>query len=65
MATAARFSAPSASPEGARVKAAQSSAIFRRVVSSNDRTIPLDYNTSASDEMTGQHDSPQETESTT
>jgi hypothetical protein len=52
MATAARFNVDSASPEGARVKAAQSSAIFRRVVSSNDRTIPLDYNTSASDEMT-------------
>jgi hypothetical protein len=52
MATAARFSAGAASTDGARVKPAQSSAIFRRVVSSNDRAIPLDYNTSASDEMT-------------
>jgi hypothetical protein len=52
MATAARFSSGAVSPEGARVNAAQSSAIFRRVVSSNDRTILLDYNTSASDEMT-------------
>jgi hypothetical protein len=34
------------------VNAAQSSAIFRLVVSPNDRTIPLDYNTSPSDEMT-------------
>jgi hypothetical protein len=36
------------------VKAAQSSAIFRRVVSSNGLTIPLDYNTPALDEMTGE-----------
>jgi acyl-coenzyme A thioesterase PaaI-like protein len=34
------------------VKAATSSAIFRRVASSNGLTIPLDYNTSATDEMT-------------
>jgi hypothetical protein len=33
------------------MNAAHSSAIFRRVVSSNDRTIPLDYNTPAIDEM--------------
>jgi hypothetical protein len=47
------------------VNAAQRSAIFRRVVSSNDRAIPLDYNIGASDETTRQHDSPQETERTT
>jgi hypothetical protein len=52
MATAARFSSGSVSPDGTRVNAAQRLAIFRLVVSSNDRTIPLDYNTSAADEMT-------------
>jgi len=35
-----------------RVNAAQSSAIFRRVVSSNKRAIELDYNSPAPDEMT-------------
>ena len=52
MTTAARFSAGPASEAEARVKAATSSAIFRRVASSNGLTIPLDYNTSATDEMT-------------
>jgi acyl-coenzyme A thioesterase PaaI-like protein len=52
MTTAARFSAGPASAAEARVKAATSSAIFRRVASSNGLTIPLDYNTSATDEMT-------------
>jgi len=53
MATAAHFSPDSVSPEGARENAAQQSAIFRLVVSSNERVIPLDYNTSAADEMAG------------
>src|SRR5687767_8418875 len=52
MATAARFSAGTGSLVAARVNAAQRSAIFRRVVSSNGQLIPLDYNTSAFDEMT-------------
>ena len=52
MATAARFSAGAGSLAGSRANAAQRSAIFRRVVSSNGRIIPLDYNTSAIDEMT-------------
>jgi hypothetical protein len=65
MATAARFSPDVASMDGARVNAAQRAAIFRRVVSSNDRAIPLDYNIGESDETTRQHDSPQETERTT
>ena len=52
MATAARFSAGAGSPPGRRAKAAQRAAIFRRVASSNGRIIPLDYNTSAIDEMT-------------
>jgi hypothetical protein len=38
---------------GSRANPAHSSAIFRRVVSWNGRVIPLDYNTSAIDEMTG------------
>ena len=46
MATAARFSAGAASLAGSRANAAQSSAIFRRVASSNGLVIPLDYNTS-------------------
>jgi hypothetical protein len=52
IATAARFSDGAAPPGCTRRKRAQSSAIFRRVVSSNDLTIPLDYNTRATDEMT-------------
>jgi hypothetical protein len=52
MATAARFSAGSGSLAAARVNAAQRSAIFRLVVSANGQLIPLDYNTSAFDEMT-------------
>jgi acyl-coenzyme A thioesterase PaaI-like protein len=36
---------------GSRANAAQRSAIFRRVVWSNGLVIPLDYNTSAIDEM--------------
>ncbi len=52
MATAARFSAGAGSLATARVNAAQRSAIFRRVVSRNGQVIPLDYNTSAFDEMT-------------
>jgi acyl-coenzyme A thioesterase PaaI-like protein len=52
MATAACFSAGTGSLVAARVNAAQRSAIFRRVVSSNGQFIPLDYNTSAFDEMT-------------
>jgi hypothetical protein len=51
MATAACFSPPVASPDGARLNAATRLAIFRLVVSSNDRAIPLDYNIGASDEM--------------
>jgi hypothetical protein len=35
----------------ARAKPAQSSAIFRRVVSSKTRVMVLDYNRSAFDEM--------------
>jgi hypothetical protein len=53
MATAARFSAGAGSLPGARAKAAQSSAIFRRVAWSNGQVTPLDYNTAAIDEMTG------------
>jgi acyl-coenzyme A thioesterase PaaI-like protein len=53
MTTAARFSAGAGSLAGSRKNAAQSSAIFRRVVSSKDLTMQLDYNTSAFDEMTG------------
>ena len=53
MATAARFSAEAGSRAGSRAKAAQRSAIFRLVISSNGRVIPLDYNRSANDEMTG------------
>jgi hypothetical protein len=52
MATAARFSAGAGSSAGRRKNAAQSSAIFRRVVSSNGRVMALDYTTSAIDEMT-------------
>ena len=52
MATAARFSVGAGSSSGRRANAAQRSAIFRRVVASNGCTIPLDYNTSALDEMT-------------
>jgi hypothetical protein len=59
MATAAGFSAGAGSLTGSRAKPAHSSAIFRRVVSSNGRIIALDYNTSAIDEMTGnRHSSP-------
>jgi hypothetical protein len=36
---------------GSRANAAQRSAIFRRVAWSNGLVIPLDYNTSAIDEM--------------
>src|ERR1700689_2488163 len=53
MATAARFSAGAGSPAGRRGNAAQRAAIFRRVASLKGRIIPLDYNTSAIDEMTG------------
>jgi hypothetical protein len=58
MATAACFS-QAASRRRPRERRAEP-AIFRLVVSSNGRAIPLDYNTSASDEMTRQHDSTQE-----
>jgi hypothetical protein len=51
MATAAGFSASAGSLAGSRANAAQRSAIFRRVVWSNGLVIPLDYNTSAIDEM--------------
>jgi hypothetical protein len=51
MATAARFSSGAGLLAGARAKAAQRSAIFRRVVSSNGMVMRLDYNTSAIDEM--------------
>ena len=54
IATAARFSAGAARSPASRANAAQSSAIFRRVVSSNGRIIPLDYNTPAFDEMTSE-----------
>jgi hypothetical protein len=53
MATAARFSAGTGSAAGNRANAAQRSAIFRLVAWSNGRIIPLDYNTSAIDEMAG------------
>jgi hypothetical protein len=52
MATAARFSAGGGSPFGNRANAAQRSAIFRRVVSSNGRAMPLDYTTLPIDETT-------------
>ena len=51
MATAARFSAGSVSLAGSRANAAQRAGIFWRVASSNGQIIPLDYNTSAIDEM--------------
>ena len=51
-ATAARFNAGASSLAGSRTKAAQRAAIFRRVLWSKDMAIPLDYNTSALDEMT-------------
>ena len=51
MATAARFSAGAGSLSGSRANAAQRAAIFWRVGSSNGQIIPLDYNTSAIDEM--------------
>jgi acyl-coenzyme A thioesterase PaaI-like protein len=53
MATAARFSAGAGSLSGSRANPAQRAAIFRLVASSNGQIIPLDYNTSAIDEMTG------------
>jgi len=53
MATAARFSAGAGSLSGSRANAAQRAAIFCLVLSSNGQIIPLDYNTSAIDEMTG------------
>jgi hypothetical protein len=56
MATAARFSAGAGSLWGSRAKAAQNSAIFRLVASSNGLVIPLDYNTPAIDEMTANPD---------
>jgi acyl-coenzyme A thioesterase PaaI-like protein len=52
MATAACFKAGAGSPTGRRAKAAQRRAIFRLVASLKGQTIPLDYNTSAIDEMT-------------
>jgi hypothetical protein len=52
IATAARFSRDSGTRSGKRVNAAQSSAIFRRVVSANGRIMRLDYITAAFDEMT-------------
>jgi len=52
MATAARFSPSAGSLAGSRANAAQRAAIFRLVGSSNGQIIPLDYNTSALDEMT-------------
>jgi hypothetical protein len=39
-------------PVGRRAKAAQRSAMFDRVISLNGLTIPLDYTTTATDEMT-------------
>ena len=51
--TAARFSAGAGSLSGSRANAAQRAAIFRLVAWSNGLVIPLDYNTSAIDEMTG------------
>jgi acyl-coenzyme A thioesterase PaaI-like protein len=53
MATAARFNADICPVAGARMNAAQRSAIFRRVVSLNGWLTQLDYTTSALDEMTG------------
>jgi hypothetical protein len=49
---AARFNAGATSPGSRRVNAAHSSAIFRRVASSNERAIELDYNSPEPDEMT-------------
>src|SRR5262249_27234758 len=57
IATAARFSSGAASSPSTRANAAQSPAIFRRVVSSNGRFIRLDYNTTVSEEMTRAHPS--------
>ena len=51
IATAAGFS-PVLSRGSSRTNAAQRAAIFWRVGSSNGQIIPLDYNTSAIDEMT-------------
>jgi len=51
MTTAARFSAGAGSLAGRRANLAQSSAIFRLVVSSKGLTMQLDYNTPAFDEM--------------
>jgi hypothetical protein len=54
------FSAGTGPLAGSRANSAQRPAIFRRVVWSNGRIIPLDYNTSAIDEMTGKlNSSPQ------
>src|SRR5256714_6257034 len=57
MATAARFSPGVRPVSGRRAKAAQPVAIFRLVVSSNSLLMLLDYNTSATDEMTGNRNS--------
>ena len=57
-ATAARFSAGTGSLNGSRANAAQRAAIFRRVAWSNGLSIPLDYNTSAFDEMPSKHRCP-------
>jgi hypothetical protein len=58
MATAARFSTGAGSLAGRRANAAQRAAIFRRVASSNGLAIPLDYNTTAIDEMSGSLNKP-------
>jgi hypothetical protein len=50
IATAARFSASADASGAARENPAQSSVIFRRVVSSKTRVMPLDYNRTAFDE---------------
>jgi acyl-coenzyme A thioesterase PaaI-like protein len=59
MATAARFNAGTGPFAAARENAAQRRSIFRRVVSSNGRIIPLDYNNPAFDEMTRKHNGQQ------
>src|SRR6185437_9703666 len=53
MATAARFNSVAGSRAGKGTKAAQHSAMVRLVASSKGRVIPLDYNSPANDEMTG------------
>jgi len=58
IATAARFSAGTGSLAGSRANAAQRAAMSSLVERSNGLLIPLDYNTSAFDEMPSKHGCP-------